>query len=144
MSAYPHLQTLYQNTLALSELEPNWDGGFCQKVEPSAIYKTLQLLEAIAISLAPASVEPLTNGRVQLRWTNHKADLLLEVIPNRDRAVYQIVSLDVSIASPARELNGMQELLEVLVEFKGLVKRSAPSRTLERPYQTGMNLPHPL
>lgn len=145
MAPFPELNNLYSKTLELNKLSHmNWDGGASQPIDPHAIAKGLQFLETLSLFLAPQSVEPKASGRIQYRWVNSKGDLLLEVVPDRERYIYQFIPLNPIQASLPQPVTSMgdfiyQILIPYLLPVKGLVN---PIEDRRPNYQE--NLPFPL
>lgn len=145
MPAFPELNNLYSKTLNLSTLShPNWDGGACEPISPHSIAKGLQLLEALSVFLAPQSVEPRPNGRVQYRWVNNKGDLLLEIVPERDRYIYQFIPSHSTQPNQPQPVTSMGDFLyQILIPYLLPVKPIVNPEEYRKPiYQDG--LPNPL
>lgn len=127
MSAFPLLTQLLDKLMSFGSLPRNWDGGRCEPVDPTAIYKGIQLLETVAISLSPQAVEPLANGRVQFRWESHKGHLILDIVPNRERYVYQIASTNPNEIVAPQEILSHRDLIGVIIRFLDLGENVKPA-----------------
>ena len=82
---WPVLEQIFE----FAELEPNWDSYGAQPISLLAVKKAVQLLSqlaaiwpaAVAVSLRPYDVAPLSNGGVQLEWRSSKGSLEVEINP---------------------------------------------------------------
>jgi hypothetical protein len=119
MAAFPELNNIYGKTLELSNLSyANWDGGACEPIDPHSIAKGLQLLETLSLFTIPQAVEPRPDGRIQYRWRNDKGDLILEVVPHRDRFIYQFIPLYSIQPTQPRPVTSVSEFIyQILVPF---------------------------
>lgn len=128
-SPFPGLQSIYDTVIGFRALNTNWDGGRACTIDNDAIHRTLGLLETGVTIFQPQSVEPLPTGRIRLRWSNGQGDLTIEIVPHRERYIYQYIPLCGECINPPQEVVGIHGLLTVLIPFLFpiLVSASPPS-----------------
>jgi hypothetical protein len=86
---FPSMGRIVELTTEAGRLPPQWDGLSAQVISAEAQQRGLQFLEALVLIMTPSSVEPLpTGGRLQYRWTGKDGDLLMEVVPGRERLIF--------------------------------------------------------
>lgn len=125
---FPKLTHVYVQTLELSNLPDNWDRAGASPPFPDGIHRGLRLLEAMSLFLCPHSVEPLPNGRIRYRWIGPKGDLLLDMVPNRERFVYQIVRYEGIVVPPMEVVSIQAFFMGVLIPYLMPADTQDPSK----------------
>ena len=63
----------------LSELDPNWDSYDAEPITEAAIKATKDLLLILEIGRKPDFILPLSDGGIQLEWSDKYSDSVIEV-----------------------------------------------------------------
>jgi hypothetical protein len=118
--AYPQLEGIYQRLIAMGRLEQNWDHVGAIKIDPSVISNASSLLLFLVNKITPYQINPMPNGRLEMRWFGPKGELILE-ITHKNRMIYQLMpsegsggGCDMSCWSNG-QIDTLEELLPLLM-----------------------------
>lgn len=127
MNLYENLTTAYQRLVSFSRLEFNWDSVGANKIDQQAIDNSSYFLNYLVNIFTPSEVNPLPNGRVEMRWKGSEYELSLE-FTRKSRVVYNLLPLKEGLCFKQGVAESAEECLQL---FLICFRPEAPERELK-------------
>lgn len=114
-AAYPQIEEMYKRLIAMGRLQHNWDHVGAVEINPAVISNGSSMLLFLVNKITPYQINPMPNGRLEMRWNGDKGELIVEVT-HKTRMMYQIMpnqGCGMECWSNG-EINSFEELMKLL------------------------------